>query len=121
MRKIEGLRASLIHNEYETGESSIVVTDNLKRFLINSPSVIESGSCAKNDCLGNDRILCLPVVSINNEVFADSLDNLERAIVSNFPAVDNCPKCGQLRNQFTRSAGMHLFIDVIMKTIHSNK
>lgn len=112
MKKVNNLRAQWIYNEYGPGDSSIVVTDVLKKFLSSCPSIIETGKCNQKGCLSKEHKFAVPVVSISDEVFNDNMANLKSAILANFPSENSCKKCRKPLAEFQRVFGCHLFIEV---------
>lgn len=112
MKRINNLRAQCIHNEYGSGDSSIVVTDVLKKFLSSCPSITETGKCNQKGCLSKEHKFVVPVVSISDDVFDNNMTNLKSAILANFPSENLCKKCRKPLAEFQRDYGCHLFIEV---------
>lgn len=112
MQTANKLRAELVFEEYTTDDCVTVVTDNIKRYLAESPSIIESGICSRKGCSSKKPIMKFPVVVLNKAVFNNDFKNLKAAIEANFPDENRCQKCCQLVEKFERKVGNHLFIEV---------
>lgn len=112
MKAINNLRAKLIHSQYGSGNSSIVVTDVLKAFMKTCPSCNEIGECDRKGCKSKKYEHSIPVLSIDSNIFNNDLANLVPAIMNSFPDVSKCKKCRTPYTKFERKAGPHLFVEV---------
>lgn len=115
MRKINTQRAQLISGKYKKGDCSIVVTDIIKTFLSNVPSIIEKQNCFQKGCSKVKDFLS-PYVCLNNEVFDNDLANISNSIIANFSTTNNCFRCRKPSGSINRSVGNHLFIEVFDRT-----
>lgn len=114
MKQVNKLRAELIYSEYKGGNCSIVVTDIMRRYLKDCPSITESGLCNKKGCCSKSFEFKIPTVALNEEEFDGKLTNLEKAITTNFPATNLCRKCREPYSTFERTFNEHLFIEVFL-------
>lgn len=112
MQKVNNLRAKLIYDEYNSGDGEIVVIENINRYLVNSPSLVETSFCSRRSCTMKKTTLNIPVVCINSIDFANDLGNLKKSVLSNFPDEIRCKQCCNPYKKFERLAGSHLFIEV---------
>lgn len=112
MKTINKMRAELIHHEYGSGNCEIVVTDVIRKFMKNTPSYIETGDCSRKGCLFAKREIKFPLIILNNEVFANNMDNLTQAILANFSESLNCPKCRHPLSNFERIFNDGIFIEI---------
>lgn len=116
MKHLYKLRAKLICREYKGGNCSIVVSDVLRRYLKEYPSITERGTCKKKGCSSKNFELQVPTVGLNSSEFDGKMMNLEKAITANFPSSNLCRKCRQPYNSFERTFNNHLFIEVFLHT-----
>lgn len=112
MQKVNNLRAKLVYDEYQSGDSEIVVIENINRYLANSPSLVETSFCSRRSCTLKESTMNIPVVNINNIDFGNDFGNLEKSVMSNFPDEIRCKQCCNPYKKFERHAGNHLFIEV---------
>lgn len=112
MKQVNKQRATLIYNEYKNGECSTLVSDVMRRFLKNFPSIIEEGVCKRKGCASRSFNHNVPVLEINETEFNGNMANLEKAVMTNFPTENLCQKCRQKYHRFERTCGDHLFIEV---------
>lgn len=113
MRTINKKRAELVYKEYGSGNCAIVVTDQIKRYLKNTPSYIETGVCLRKGCLSAKNELNFPLITLNNDVFDNNFGNLAQSVSTNFPSSPQCAKCRQPLTNFERIFGDSIFIEVI--------
>lgn len=113
MRKINGLRARLIHSDLKS-DSCTAVTTAIETFLRNCPSYIESTSCRNKGCISRQQEVLFPFVQLNDDVFNNNWANLEEAIMADLKPATSCPKCKKNADNFTRTFGEHLLIQVII-------
>lgn len=114
MKQLNNLRAKLICSEYKDGDCSIVATDVIRRYMTESPSIIERGTCKRKGCATRNTDKIIPIIGLNEIEFDANIENLERAIVANFPSENLCRKCYQPYDTFERILGNHLFIEVLL-------
>lgn len=82
--------------------------------MVNSPSIIERGTCKKQRCAPANTDVNFAMIGLNEIEFATNMKNLEEAILANFPSKQLCRKCHQQFDTFHRTFGNHLFIEVIL-------
>lgn len=117
MQKVNRLRAKLVYDKYKSGDCDIVVIENIKQYLTNSPSLVETSFCSRRSCALKETTINLPVVSINNTDLENDLDNLEKSVMGNFPDEIRCKQCCNPYKKFERYSGNHLFIEVKLDLI----
>lgn len=115
MNYVNRLRAELIYSHYKSGNCSIVVSDIFQRYLMDSPSITERGTCKKKGCSSKKYEFKIPFVALNEDEFDGKLANMEKAIMKNFPTENSCRKCRQPYNYFERTFNHILFIEVALQ------
>lgn len=114
MKQLNKQRATLICAEYPNGNCSILVTDILRLFLKDCPSLIERGKCKRKGCSSKKFEIKLAALGINGAEFKCNMANLEKSIMANFSGPNLCCKCHQPYSSVERECGPHLFIEVIL-------
>lgn len=112
MKQLNKLRATLICSEYLDGKCSTMITDVLSRFLKDIPSMIEKGVCKKKGCASKNSECRMASLEIDESTFDANLTNLEQAVSINLECLPKCRKCRNTYNNFERTPGSHLFIEV---------
>lgn len=112
MQRVYSLRAKLVFDKYRSGNCATVVTENIKRYLANSPSLIEKSLCSRRGCVSEKPIHHSIAISLNSIEFENDFKNLKKSILANFPDDKNCKKCSKPLNRLEHTAGNHLFIEV---------
>lgn len=113
MKDLNKKRAQLIFNAYGSGNCTIVVTDILKRFLGDLPSMIEYRTCKRKGC-PKDTAYNIPVLGIHIKEFDNDMNNLQKAVIANLPTEVLCQKCQNPCTYYDRKCDHHLFIEVIL-------
>lgn len=110
MRKINGLRATLLYNAFQKKKCEHVVNNMINVVMKQIPSYTETITCGRKQCRNMSKRI-FPLLCVDNAVFKGNMANLEKAILSNFPESISCMKCGRSMT-VNRNFGGHLFVDV---------
>lgn len=110
MRKINTMRAKLLHSTFETGACQCVSTAIVQTFFKNTPSYSETQKCVKCE---NVMKLSFHTVLLEISSFKNDLSKLENSIKANFAESGFCPRCKiQSARIVSRQYHDHLFIEV---------
>lgn len=107
------MRAKFLFEHFESNQFETTIGPMLRTLLREQPSLTERSYC--RICKSSDDKL-FPVISINNDIFSNNFQNLEQAIMQNFPMNTKCMNCGKILH-YDRQYSHHLFIEVIHSLI----
>lgn len=113
MRKVNGLRARLIYDEYRSNECGMFVSDMIRRFFKNSPSYSEETVCSRKGCTSVVPGISYHLITLNCAEFDHNLPNIQSAILQKYCKEKKCLKCSHPVDEVKRTFGQHLFIEVI--------
>lgn len=110
MRKINGQRATLLYNEFKSTGFEMNISSMICKLFALEPSFTEKIVCDK---CNHSRSAMFPMVVLSDELLSNDFQNLEKAVIENFPENVSCTRCkGDI--QCKREFGHHLFIEVII-------
>lgn len=73
MKQLNKLRAELIYGEYKTGDCSIVVSDIMRRYLKDFPSIIEKHTCKSKGCGSKNTDQNFQIITLSEFEFGSAL------------------------------------------------
>lgn len=110
MKKINTMRAKLLHATFETGACQIVSTALIKIIFKNTPSYFETQKCVK--CQNSVQI-SFHTVFVDNSKYENDLRKLEESIGKNLVGSGFCQRCNIPSAEIvSRQYQDHLFIEV---------
>lgn len=104
------MRSKLLLSLFGKTTFSFVVTEMLSKVLKQTPSLHETMSCSRDTCKYEAETL-RPYLTMNMNVFANHMENIEKSVSANLNFLVKCTVCGSsvcMRRKF----GHHLFIEV---------
>lgn len=116
MKQVNKLRANLIYSEFKSGDCSISAIDIIQRYLKDFPSITVTGACKRKGCASRKSDVNFPIIELDEIQFDAKIENLEKAVMANFPPGNTCNKCRRSISTFERICGHHLFIQVVHYT-----
>lgn len=109
MKATNNMRAKFLFEHFESYQFETTIGPMLRTLLEEQPSLTEQSCC--RICKSSDK-KTFPVICINNDVFSNNFENLEQAMLQNFPVDTKCKNCGKYLH-YQRQYSQHLFIEVI--------
>lgn len=117
MKKINAMRAKLLHSMFETGSCEVVSTSIVKDLFKRTPSYFEIQKCSQ--CKNSVRAYFY-TVHVDNAKYKNDLKKLEESVNTNFANRGYCHHCQKPSEIINREFQDHLFIEVkICESTHN--
>lgn len=111
MKKINTMRAKLLHTMFKTNLCEIVSSSIYQKLLKNKPSYTETCRCVLCESTIEVPFFTL---NVNNESFGNDLNKLETSIVQNLAEQGYCHPCKIPSEILSRDFKSHLFVEVVI-------